>query len=99
MSSNKWGGDSRDGVFVAMRTFNPESLVTSDGKSVISRLAENSDYVVIEDADLRPPDLIQHLTAFSVRSVNVYDMTKTLRLKDNNSYVIRPKRRSESPPF
>ena len=34
-------------VFLPVRSFNPECLVTSDGRSVISCLVENCDYVII----------------------------------------------------
>ena len=88
-----------DGLFLPVRTFNPDCLLTPDDKSVISRLAENCDYIVIEDADLRQQDLIEHTTRFSLHSVVVYDMTKALRLTGNYAYVVWPKTRAVPPNF
>jgi hypothetical protein len=77
-----------NGLFLPVRSFNPECLVTLNGKSVVSCLAENCDYIVIEDADLRPQDLIGHATRYSLGSLTICDMTKALMLKGNYLYVI-----------
>jgi hypothetical protein len=45
-----------------------------------------------EDADLRPQDLIDHVTKYSLSTLTIYDMTKALRLKGNNLYVISSKK-------
>jgi hypothetical protein len=76
------------GLFLPVRSFNPECLVTLNGKSVVSCLAENCDYIIIEDADLRPQDLIGHATRYSLGSLTICDMTKALKLKGNYLYVI-----------
>jgi hypothetical protein len=76
------------GLFLPIRSFNPDCLVNLNGKSVISILSENCDYIIIEDADLRPQDLIDHATQYSLVSLTIYDMTKTLKLKGNFLYVI-----------
>ncbi len=88
-----------DGLFLPVRTFNPDCLLTLDGKSVISSLAESCDYIVIEDADLRQQDLIDHTTRFSLHSIVVYDMTKALGLTGNYAYVVWPKKRAVPPNF
>jgi len=75
-------------VFLPVRSFNTECLVTSDGRSVISCLVENYDYVIIEDADLRPKDLVDHMRTFSLHLTTVQDMTKALRLTGNYAYTI-----------
>jgi hypothetical protein len=77
-----------EGIFLPVRSFNPECLVTSDGRSVISCLVENCDYVVIEDADLRPQDLVEHMGKFSLHSTTIQDMTKALGLTRNYAYII-----------
>ena len=77
-----------NGLFLPVRSFNPECLVTLNGKSVVSCLAENCDYIIIEDADLRPQDLIGHATRYSLGSLTICDMTKALKLKGNYLYVI-----------
>ena len=86
------------GLFLPVRSFNPECLTTKDGKRVITCLSENCDYIIIEDADLRPQDLIDHMTEYSLSTLTIYDMTKALRLKGNNLYVISSKK-ILAPPF
>ena len=85
------------GLFLPVRVFNSECLVTLDGYSVISVLAENCNYIIIEDADLSPQDLIDHATKFSLGAVTVYDMTKTLKLKGNYLYLITLKKEMSLP--
>jgi len=46
------------------------------------------DYIVIEDADLRPNDLIGHFTKHWFRTLAAYNMTEALGLKGNYLYVI-----------
>lgn len=46
-----------NGVFPPIRRSNPECLVGPDGRSVVSRIAELCDYIIIEDADVKPEDL------------------------------------------
>jgi hypothetical protein len=80
------------GSFLPVRTFDPECLVTWNGESVISRLAENCNYLIIEDGDLNPQALVDHATKFSLRGITVFDMTKTLKLKGNYLYLIGKKK-------
>lgn len=76
------------GWFLPVRSFNPECLVTKEGKSVISVLSEICDYVIVEDADLSPQGLIDHMTKYSLGFLTIYDMTKALKLKGNYLYII-----------
>ncbi len=80
--------NSNNRMFLPVRSFNPECLVTSNGRSVISCLVENCDYLVIEDADLRPQDLVDHMKTFSLHSITIQDLTKALGLTGNQAYVI-----------
>ena len=68
-----------------------------NGKSVISCLVDNCDYIIIEDTDLAPEDLIAHAKAFSLFSIAIYNMTKALRLKGNYAYVIWSKKKAVAP--
>ena len=79
---------SNERLFTPVRTFDPECLLTSDGKSVILRLAANCNCIIIEDADLKPKDLIEHLMEFSLHYLVAYDMTKALGLTGNHAYVV-----------
>lgn len=88
LSSQRCGWPEEDGTFLPVRLFNPDSLVTVDGNSVLARLAENCDYVLIEDADLTPKHLVEHLRSFSLRSITALDVTKALKLTGNYAYVL-----------
>jgi hypothetical protein len=47
-----------DGVCLPLRALDPECLVTSDRASVLARLLDHCDYLIVEDADLKPMDLV-----------------------------------------
>ena len=55
---------------------------------MLSCLVENCDYVIIEDADLRPQDLVEHMETFSLHSITIQDMTEALGLTGNYAYVL-----------
>jgi hypothetical protein len=86
-------GAEEEGLLLPVRSLDPESLVAADGASVIGRLLEQCDYLIVEDADLRPRDLIDHLRAFSLRGIAVQDMTRAMELKANYAYVLWPRGR------
>ena len=77
-----------EGPFLPLRTFSPESLATSDARSVVSQLLEQCDYLIIDDPDLRPEDLVDHMRVLSLASIIVQDVTKRLRLTGNHVYVL-----------
>jgi len=51
------------------------------------------------DADLRPKDLVEHMTAFSLGSIAIQEVTKVLGLSGNRAYVIWPKNAAIEPQF
>jgi len=75
-------------IFHPKRVFNPLSLVTPDGHSIIKRLMEISDGVLIEDADLCPDMLVEHLSRHDGSDITVYDLSRSLRLSVNHIYWI-----------
>jgi hypothetical protein len=87
-----------EGLFLPVRSLNPKCLVTTGGRSVISCLAENCDYIVIEDADLKPQDLVEHMETFSLHSITIQDVTKALGLTRNCAYVARLRNKSREEP-
>lgn len=99
LSPNDFVSPLEKGVFLPVRTFNPDCLVTLDGKSVIARLVEHCDYVVIEDADLTPKDLVHHMTRFALHSITVRDVTRALRLTGNYAYIAWSRMVAGSPNF
>jgi hypothetical protein len=90
--------NSQDGIFLPVRSFNPKCLVTTDGKSIILRLAEICNYIIIEDADLKPQDLVNHFKEFSLRSFTAYDVTEALGMVGNYAYVVWPKNEAKEAP-
>ncbi len=80
-----------DRVCLPLRALDPECLVTSDGASVLGRLLEHCDYLIVEDADLRPKDLIEHMRRFSLHTLVACDMTKAMGLTANYAYVLWPR--------
>ena len=87
--------DGNDGVWLPLRSLDPQSLVTTDGASAIGRLLQQCDYLVIGDADMRAQDLIDHLEAFSLAGIAVQDMTRAMQLKANYVYVLWPRNSKE----
>ena len=84
-----------ESLWLPVRSPDPESLVAADGASVIGRLLEQCDYLIVEDADLRPIDLVNHLKAFSLESIVAHDMTRAMGLTGNYAYVLWPGGRRE----
>jgi len=89
------GDAEEDGLWLPVRSLDPESLVAIDGASVIGRLLEQCDYLIVEDADLRPVDLVNHLRAFSLERAVVHDMTRAMKLTGNYAYVLWTRGRDE----
>ena len=80
--------DPADVVSLPVRIFDPAALVTSNCTSVLWEMLQRVDYLLIEDADLRPQDLLAHLARFRLNDVVAYDMTSTMRLTGNYAYVL-----------
>jgi hypothetical protein len=96
VSQSDAGDHAEEGnLWLPVRSLNPESLVATDGASVIGRLLDQCDYLIVEDADLRPVDLIGHLKAFSLDGIAAHDMTRAMGLTGNYAYVLWPKGRRE----
>jgi len=55
-------------------------------------LTDNCDYLIIEDADLSPRDLVDHATKYSLNYITVFNLTKILKLKGNYLYLIGKKK-------
>jgi hypothetical protein len=89
----------KEGLFLPVRTFNPDCLVISGGGSVLSCLVDHCDCVIIEDADLRPQDLIEHMETYSLHSITIYNMTKALGLTGNRAYVVWSKGKLKQKPI
>ena len=72
------GGQTTEGgsaVFFPLRRFNPEALLLEDGSSLFQRLCAIADIVVVEDVDLAPPLLVQHLERHCLNGLAASDVT------------------------
>ncbi len=79
---------TQDAVHLPTRRFDPGALVTKAGTSVLIEALNHCDYVVIEDADLRPQELLEHARRFNLTDLTIQDMTRTMRLAGNYAYVL-----------
>jgi|GEM_PF-1615532 len=59
----------RDEWSLPCRRFNPASLITRSGRSVIGQLLKRATAIVIEDLDLSPEDLRLHVQQFGIPNV------------------------------
>ena len=76
-------------IFLPVRCFRPECLLTPDGGSVIEQLLDSCDIVIIQDADMRSTDLIQHRQEERcLQNAVGIDLTRRLRLKGHQMFVI-----------
>lgn len=82
-------------IYHPFRVFNQSSLILPDGSSLLQRLCEFADNILIEDADLTVDDLVHHLHTQEIKNIKVYDLSKHLRLSVNHIYWITT---TEMPP-
>ncbi len=78
----------RASSYLAVRAFRPECLHTTDGESVLSALARQSELVVVQDADMRPSDVRMHLRSKSLADLAAFDTTRLAKLRGHFSYLI-----------
>jgi hypothetical protein len=65
-----------------------ECLIAADGSSVLERLAQQCSYVIVEDQDMRPEDVLRHVRGFTLYDLAVLDMTEAMGLVSNYSYLM-----------
>ncbi|MBI4581641.1 MAG: hypothetical protein HY718_18240 [Planctomycetes bacterium] len=70
------------------RRFNPASLITRAGKSVIAQILKMATAIVIEDLDLTPEVLKQHLQQFGIDQVAAVHFTHDGFSTEGYHYVI-----------
>ena len=75
-------------VFLPLRSFQPECLLTDEGDSILEKLLVDCSLVVVEDADLWPQNLQAHRAQTSLANSIAIDMTKELGLKGHFSYSL-----------
>ena len=75
-------------VFLPLRSFQPKCLLTRADKSLLGELLLDCSLVVINDADLRPRDLVAHFRKKPIPGSTAVDMTEPLGLKGHFMYAI-----------
>ncbi len=76
-------------IYSPKRIFNLSSLETASGKSIIEKCARLSTWTIIEDLDLNPQSLAEHLKRHNLfDNIYVYDLSKALQLRTNYIYCI-----------
>ena len=81
-------GSGEAKLFFPVREFNPSALLTVGGASLIQRLLEISNGILIEDADLKQDILVKHIRDHVSGPASVYDFSRSLRLSVNHVYWI-----------
>jgi len=75
-------------AWLPMRRFRTDLLLTGDGRSVLDQLLRNCNIAVIQDADMRAEDLIEHRNGKHLKNTAAVDMTRALRLKGHHVLVV-----------
>ena len=82
------GASIEGAVCLPIRKFNRPALVTARGTSVFAEMFRFLDYLVIEDVDLRPSDLVDHPRRFQLTGLAVLDLTAEMGLVGNYAYLL-----------
>lgn len=75
-------------VWRPQRIFNPSSLVAPDGSDLLDLLCRIAKAVLIEDGDFDVSALLRHVVRYNTQSIQVFDLSKALRLATNHVYWI-----------
>ena len=81
-------GESKDRIFLPLRSFQANYLLAKDGKSILERLLGDCSMAIILDTAMRPQDLKAHRDLVRLPDIVAIDMTKTLGLVKYQSYVL-----------
>jgi hypothetical protein len=79
---------TQDALHLPLRRFDPGALLTTARTSVLADALKHCDYLIIEDADLRPQELLEHARRFNLTDIAVQDMTGAMRLAGNYAFVL-----------
>jgi hypothetical protein len=90
------GGE--DTLYAPRRAFDEKILVLPSGRSLIARLLTMANQLVIEDADLLPRHLEDHIRQFALRDLVVTDLTDEARRRGAAVYLVERKQYAEHLP-
>jgi len=91
------GARITDDLYLPVRRFNPSALLTTRGSSVLAEMLKRCDFLIIEDADLRPQELTAHMREHRLSYIHVEDMTAAMGLAGNYAYVLSDARAGMTP--
>ncbi len=80
--------DSGENVFLPVRTFNQQCLLTADGHSIVARMLDERSLLAIQDMDLRPQDIRLHCEQQELSHIAVLNVGKGLGLKSDYCYLV-----------
>jgi len=84
---NAGQGDGDEKLFLPIRKFRDECLISGSAKNVLETLFENCDLAIVQDADMRPQDVEYQRGTTRKAFASAIDMTNALGLRNHYSYV------------
>ena len=78
----------QDAQYLPVRRFNPASLITRSGSSVISELFRSVQSIIIDDHDLTTNDLLLHRDAFGLPDTVAIKMVGDVACGESTRHVI-----------
>jgi hypothetical protein len=82
---------SENTVYTPLREFDPTVFVLPSGRSLIARLSEMANQILIEDADLLPYHLERHFEQFALDDLSVTDWTNRAKRRGASVYLVERK--------
>jgi len=73
--------DEGDRAYVPVRRFDERALVLASGSSLVGRLMESADRVIVEDVDLTARHLRRHINEFGLSNLRVREMSNRRRMR------------------
>lgn len=80
-----------DIVYAPLRVFDKDILVLPSGRSLIAQLLTMAGQLIIEDADLLPPQLERHFGRFALDDLFVTDLTDQAKRRGAAVYLVQRK--------
>jgi hypothetical protein len=78
----------KDAWYLPVRRFNPASLITPSGRSLVAQLMKVSRAVIIEDVDVEPNHLKQHRAQFGLAGTSAVYCTRDGFDTESRHYVV-----------
>jgi hypothetical protein len=79
-----------DAVYLPIRAFDPDCLMTDSNESIIDKLLDECELLILQDPDLHPDLLKEHRKLITKHESSAIDVTKSLGLRRHFSYALLP---------